>query len=128
MEAADEIFVLHDGLIVQRGSPISIYQSPKSPDVAKLFGLINILNRQQSLSLFNLDKAIGIWAEDLKIVKNGSIKGKVERVVFAGGFHKLNVKVNAKLDLVVIDHTKNITEGQQIKLEVATENIITFQN
>lgn len=56
---ADEIFVLHQGHMVQVGKPVEVYQYPVSEEVAKLFGHINLIaeNIADEIFSFSLNSA-----------------------------------------------------------------------
>ena len=94
---ADEILVLEDGQVRQKGSPEQIYRQPVNEYVAGLFGNYNVIGPAAAAVLSiasGIAVAPGIFRpEDFKITKedNGGVKGEVSRVSFAGRFYEVEV-------------------------------------
>ncbi|EPW3766251.1 ABC transporter ATP-binding protein [Vibrio fluvialis] len=55
MTMSDRIFLMHQGKIVQQGSPESIYTQPANEFVAGFMGHYNLVDAAQAKTLFNLD-------------------------------------------------------------------------
>ena len=127
MEIADEIWVLHNGSIVQIGNPREVYQYPKTPQIARLFGIINLLSESQSHELLNVKYSTGIWIENVKITSNGMIKGYVKEVIFNGGNHKLLISIHQDLELMAFDEVKVYRPGDPIQLTIDPKEIIIFE-
>jgi|TARA_B110000503_G_scaffold143328_1_gene244109 ABC-type Fe3+/spermidine/putrescine transport system ATPase subunit len=126
MEIADEIWVLQDGIIIQKGRPKEIHQKPASAAVGRLFGIINLLNVAQSQRLFQINQATGIWMGDVYISKTGPIQGLIKDVIFYGTSHKLIIEIEEGLQLIALDVQKELKKGHRIQLSVATDKIILF--
>lgn len=96
---ADEIFIMKDGQIIQKGSPAEIYQRPVTEYAAALFGKYNILSQPQLGTLLKLaaietnQKNIFIRPEHFKVVAEGewSLKGKVNAVYFFGSHYEIEI-------------------------------------
>ena len=127
MEIADEIWVLQKGKIAQKGKPHEVYQYPKTPQIARLFGIINLLNERQSHELLNIKYSTGAWIENIKITSKGMIKGYVKEVIFNGGNHKLLISIDQDLDLMALDDKKAYRPGDPIQLTLDPEEIIIFE-
>ena len=78
---ADEIIVLRNGGIVQKGPPQMIYRQPVDEYVAGLFGKYNLIGKTF------------VRPEDIEIVEEGSLEGVVESVVFQGGYREVEVRL-----------------------------------
>ncbi len=127
MEIADEIWVLQKGTIAQKGKPHEVYQHPKSPQIARLFGIINLLSESQSHELLNVNYSTGIWIENVKITPKGMIKGYVKEVIFNGGNHKLLISIHQDLELMAYDDIKAYRTGDSIQLTLDPKEIIIFE-
>ena len=127
MEIADEIWVLQKGTIAQKGKPHEVYQHPKSPQIARLFGIINLLSESQSHELLNVNYSTGIWIENVKIAPKGMIKGYVKEVIFNGGNHKLLISIHQDLELMAFDDIKAYRTGDSIQLTLDPKEIIIFE-
>ena len=127
MEIADEIWVLQKGAIAQKGKPHEVYQHPKSPQIARLFGIINLLSESQSHELLNVNYSTGIWIENVKITPKGMIKGYVKEVIFNGGNHKLLISIHQDLELMAFDDIKAYRTGDSIQLTLDPKEIIIFE-
>ncbi|HRN54941.1 MAG TPA: ABC transporter ATP-binding protein [Agriterribacter sp.] len=99
---ADEIFIMKEGQIIQKGSPTEIYRHPVSEYAAALFGKFNMLSHQQAKVLFGLavagkdEKNMIIRPEYFKIVEEGqrSLKGKVNAVYFFGSYYETEIMLS----------------------------------
>lgn len=132
---ADRIVLLHDGLIVQEGTPADVYAHPASKWVAEFFGLGNVLhgkwlgNRRVKTSLGVLDVdciteagkgeivALLIRPERVKLTKNGSgLSGRVVDVTFQkNGFR-------VTLDNGLYFYTAKITDvGEELSFIIKVE-------
>ena len=97
---ADEIFIMKDGQIIQKGPPAEIYRWPVDEYAAALFGKFSMLSQTQAGILFRLnaakeenEKNIFIRPEHFKIAAEGepSLKGKVSAVSFFGSYYEIEV-------------------------------------
>jgi len=89
---ADEILVLRDGLVVQQGPPMQVYQAPVDEYVAGLFGKYNLIDGR-----IVRPEQIGIFFEG----QPGAVKGRVETVSFWGSFFEATVLTDSGLSLTV---------------------------
>ncbi len=95
MAWADEIIVLRDGALVQKGSPEEVYRRPVDAYVAGLFGKYNLIGKTF------------VRPEDIKILDEGGVtaadgwralSGKVENVTFQGSHYDIDVQLkNSRL-------------------------------
>ncbi|WP_026464543.1 ABC transporter ATP-binding protein [Adhaeribacter aquaticus] len=99
---ADQIMVMHDGQIIQKGTPKEIYQQPATTYIAGLFGNYNLLTPEQSkiitqfLNVEESYKNMVIRPEDLKFATGTEpgIPGKVTQVNYYGSFYEIEITLN----------------------------------
>lgn len=103
IEVADEIIITNQGRIEQKGTPLEVYQNPKTAFTAGFFGqTARVKNYQQFHSFDEIpdaDNAI-IRPEFVKVYKkneaqkyrSSATEGVVERVAFRGNNIELRVK------------------------------------
>ncbi|MCG6269370.1 ABC transporter ATP-binding protein [Vibrio furnissii] len=73
MTMSDRIFLMHQGKIVQQGSPESIYTQPANEFVAGFMGHYNLVNAAQAKALLNLDTPwkVAIRPESIYVAEQG---------------------------------------------------------
>jgi sulfate transport system ATP-binding protein len=110
IEVADEIIITNKGRIEQMGTPIEIYQNPKTAFAASFFGQTSFLSDYRKFNTFEeidgVDNAI-VRPEFVKITKKtefqkyrtSASEGTVERVAFRGDCLELSVRSKGELFL-----------------------------
>ncbi|CAN5119787.1 ABC transporter ATP-binding protein [soil metagenome] len=94
---ANEILVMKEGNIIQKGTPQEIYHQPVNEYVAGLFGRYNFL-KPELAALFGIEaneKNVMIRPEEFSInatTKNG-VKGTIQKISFRGSFYEAEVLV-----------------------------------
>lgn len=73
MTMSDRIFLMHQGKIVQQGSPESIYTQPANEFVAGFMGHYNLVDAAQAKTLLNLDTPwkVAIRPESIYVAEQG---------------------------------------------------------
>ncbi|WP_028303552.1 ABC transporter ATP-binding protein [Oceanospirillum maris] len=73
MLMSDRIFLMHQGEIVQQGSPESIYTQPANEFVAGFMGHYNLLDKQVVKALFDLDSPhkVAVRPESIYVKEEG---------------------------------------------------------
>lgn len=73
MTMSDRIFLMHQGKIVQQGSPESIYTQPANEFVAGFMGHYNLVDAAQAKALLNLDTPwkVAIRPESIYVAEQG---------------------------------------------------------
>ena len=69
---ADEVLVLQQGAIIEKGSPKFIYENPNSLYVASLFGDVNAIEIQGKTNFVYPHQLIVVPHSDLKIIVTSS--------------------------------------------------------
>ena len=105
---ADEIFVLKNGELIQKGTPNKIYYYPVNEYVAGLFGNFTLLNNSE-LAFFKNEMPsltdqtpVYIRPEQFSIAPENyiGVPGIIERIYFAGGSFEISVASRFKTILV----------------------------
>ncbi|TKK64909.1 ABC transporter ATP-binding protein [Ilyomonas limi] len=127
---ADEIMVMKDGQIIQKGTPQQVYKQPVNEYTAALFGTYNLISvslLNEFATLFDISingRDICVRPENFTIVSysEGALKGKVNKVLFCGSYYELEVQVHRDV-LTVKTHLRDIKEGDSIYLYLSPEDV-----
>ncbi len=136
---SDEIIVMHNGKIQQKGTPVDIYNEPENAFVAGFIGESNIIDgimKKDLLVTFAgqdfecLDSGfdenelvdVVIRPEDIKFsTTNGKIPGTVQSVVFKGVHYEMHISA-ADFDWIVHSTTME-PEGTKVYLDLYPNDI-----
>jgi len=127
---ADEIIVMKDGQIIQKGTPEQVYKHPVNEYTAALFGTYNIVSIaliKELATLFDITingRDVCVRPENFTIVSysEGALKGKVNKVLFCGSYYEVEVQVHNDI-LIVKTHLRDIKEGDAIYLYLSPEDV-----
>ncbi|GEO07049.1 ABC transporter ATP-binding protein [Adhaeribacter aerolatus] len=127
---ADEILVLKEGALVQKGTPPEIYGQPINQYVAALFGECNLVPTLQAhlfAGLHNLKpngKDLLIRPENIKIasVNNGNPIGQVTRVTYFGAYYEIAVQLSGN-QLKVKTNQAEVTPGDLVSIAVTPADL-----
>ena len=118
---ADEIIIIHEGKIIQKGEPKEVYKNPVSEYAAALFGKYNTVT-QELIQLFpslENDNRRFIRPSDLKISFDGDgVEGKISSVNFMGNFYEIEVNI-AEQKLTVAE-SLNFSVGDVVHVSLQT--------
>ncbi len=125
---ADEIIVMKDGKILQKGTPQHIYKQPVNEYVAGLFGSYNVIppsllqSQLQLLDKQEKGKNIIVRPEDFKIAKDatGELKGTVTSISFFGSYYEIDVQLTA-FSIKVKTEKNNLSEGDIVSISLAAD-------
>ena len=116
---ADEILVIKEGRLVQKGTPKEIYFEPENEYVAGIFGKYNLLTPGQA-SWFSIEahQQVMIRPENFTISgNNNGIKGRIKKISFWGSFYEAEVAVN-DLIIVVRMGKDELGEGREVFINI----------
>lgn len=117
---ANEIIVIRDGKMMQKGKPQEIYNHPVNEYVAGLFGKYNLL-KPSVAALFGIDAKgnhVMTRPENFRIYKTGSgVKGIVQKVSFWGSFYETEVLVD-DAKIIVRNNKDEWRDGDKIFISV----------
>jgi ABC-type sugar transport system ATPase subunit len=128
---ADEILVIKNGQLIQRGTPQTIYKQPCSEYVAGLFGKYTSLTALQVENfpvlqrLTKPGKSMIIRPENFKMEKEGSetFTGKVKRLNFFGNYYEVEILVQQILITAKAEERTMLKNGDIVHLRVSPEDI-----
>lgn len=132
LSMADRVAVMVTGRIVQLGTPSEIFGKPATQEIATFIGnhRMNILPAgiAQQLHASGASLSLGVRPEDLRIQKNGDLRGVVESVAFHG--EETIVKMRGPSDIVlrsVVQGKADIPAiGKDVCLGTAMETLHAF--
>lgn len=137
MAIADRVTVMSNGRVVQSGTPEDLYRNPKSAFVARFVGNAMLLRGKTDGSKLHLDggvlslpeategRSVFVRAEDVHIVTNGQLRGKVETVTFLGTHYRVGISGVTK-DLLVSIHAGPSTPrvGDMINISIKSDALM----
>ena len=109
---ADEVLVMKNGKVIEKGTPKDIYNSPKSVYVASLFGDVNVI----SSNYFDgtKDQILFLFSHQLKVVKKSNLKVIVIKSYFKGSHYLIECKYEK--GTLFFDNPKNLSTNQEVYL------------
>jgi ABC-type sulfate/molybdate transport systems ATPase subunit len=126
---AEEVLVLKEGKIVQKGTPEQVYRQPESDYTGGLFGDYNLLSAMQSKKIFGLNeivngKRVFVRPETIQLQKatEKDCKGIVTAVYFFGSYYEVEVRFG-EVKLFVKTNHPSAQKGDQVAAIVSTDSI-----
>ena len=114
---ADEILVLEEGRVRQKGSPEEIYRQPVNEYVAGLFGNYNLIGPQLA-AVFGIPPGI-VRPECFNISRQDEGEGVVSQVSFAGGFYE--VEVMLQNFAFTVTTRRHYAKGERVNISIDYE-------
>jgi multiple sugar transport system ATP-binding protein len=123
MTMASRIGVLHDGRLLQVGTPREIYENPRDIYVATRLGTpqINLLPAEllPGAAMPRNTKTIGVRTEHLLIAKpNGGPVGQVRRIEHLGDQNHIHLDYNGLPLVTLADPHQPLSAGQEVGLQL----------
>lgn len=138
---SDRIAVINQGRLEQVGTPIEVYEKPRTKFVAEFIGEMNFIPAEicEDCAISEIGKikvnglngarkvVIGIRPEKVKVgaVGDNVFRGKIEEIIYLGGFIKLNVNVNG-IRIKCVTNANGFREGDDIEIGWKAEEAIVF--
>lgn len=118
---ADQILVMKDGKLIQKGSPLKIYREPVDAYVAGLFGKYTVITPEfsralpRSFGIKPLRKNIFVRPEAFILGKKNrkSITCKVSRVSFVGSHNEVTINLLGR-EILVTTTRSNLVVGSTV--------------
>lgn len=116
---ADQIFIIHNGQIIQQGPPEQVYLQPVNEHAAGLFGTYNLTEPSVVSSKALAGKRLFTRPEQFKIVSGGqlTLKAIVRHVYFFGNYYEIEVEIAGETVMVRSAHS-NLAKGDTIFLSL----------
>lgn len=130
---ADEIIILKEGQLVQKGTPEQIYRQPVDAYTASLFGSYNLVSAADAKAFSRLPgsslngKNLLIRPESFKVVaeqteESEAVRGTVAHVNYFGSYYEIEVMVS-KMQLTVRAETCRFAKGDTVYLSLKPEAV-----
>lgn len=128
---ADEILVMQNGQIIQKGSPVEIYHHPSNEYIAGLFGSYTLFNTSEASLFPGLKKKIidtnHFFSRPEQFMITSSpqenmVKGKVEDASFWGSFYEITVCIGEK-KIIVKSIDRGFKKGDDIYISLKNNHI-----
>tara|TARA_R110000796_G_scaffold183498_2_gene299965 strand:+ start:33402 stop:34379 length:978 start_codon:yes stop_codon:yes gene_type:complete len=119
---ADNIIVLKNQTIFANGSPIELYNFPKSKYVASLFGDVNLIPMSLLKPYATIGKSILVYPSELVISERKGLKVWVKNTYFKGS-HYLNEGMLNEKDSIFFNSTRLLKINEEVYLNIALETI-----
>ncbi|MFN3384409.1 MAG: ABC transporter ATP-binding protein [Archaeoglobaceae archaeon] len=139
---SDRVAVINHGKIEQVGTPMEVYEKPKTKFVAEFIGEMNFIPAEvcEDCAISEIGKikvsglngskkiVIGIRPEKVKVgvVGENTFRGRVEEIVYLGGFVKLNVNVNG-VQIKCLTNSNGFREGDDVEIGWRAEEAVVFE-
>lgn len=117
---AEEIVIMQEGEIIQKGSPENIYNYPINEYAAALFGKYTIMNPTlaKALSEFSdieMNRINSFFRpSNFTLVSSADegLQGVVKKVFFMGNYYELEVQIGD--NKIILHHRKKINPGEEV--------------
>ncbi len=102
----NRLAVMHEGRLLQIGTPEGLYRQPRNATVARLLGHPNVLEAEEA-GRCGLAGDVLLWPEKLRLRPDGRWPGTVKRVAFAGSHRVVTLRLDAgpKLQVHVAENS-----------------------
>lgn len=113
---SDKIIVLSSGKIIASDSPEKLYANPKNQLIGSFFGEYNVFKILEIDMLSDKDVEEIVYAHQIKILKNSSLKAIVKNSYFNGKYFLIEALFNNRL--IFIEYHKSLKKEKTICFKV----------
>ncbi|WP_395655190.1 ABC transporter ATP-binding protein [Flavobacterium sp.] len=106
---ADEVAIMREGKIIERGIPKFIYENPKDNYVASLFGDVNEIEISGKLQF--------VYPHQLKVSMSSDLKVEVVNSYFRGSHYLIEAKFGNQI--LFFENVSEIETGKDVYLELS---------
>ncbi len=122
----DRIAVMHQGRLLQMGTPEQVYRQPANETVAGFLGHRNVLDAATAAQC-GLEGTLLLWPEKLRLHSSGHLPATVRRVVFAGAHRVHAVKLDTGAEIEVhTAHDAGFHPEERLGLEIPADAVTRF--
>ncbi|GAL78444.1 ABC transporter ATP-binding protein [Algibacter lectus] len=101
---ADRMLILNNHEVEEEGSPEDLFKNPKTPLIASFFGEFNVIDNKI------------IYAHQLEVVEDSSLKVRVKQTYFKGHYYLIGADLNG--ELVFFEHKKPLDVDTEVCLVI----------
>lgn len=116
---ADEVIVMKDGQLRQKGNPKTIYESPQDFYTASLFGEVNQIPAHWVSDVNDQKRTILCYPHQLSVVAQSSLQVEVTASYFKGDVFLVEGKRDGQK--IFFDHPEMIPDGTAVFLSLTTQ-------
>lgn len=113
---ADEIVVIKNGALVAKNNPEGLYNNLNNSYVGSFFNEVNELTSVDMDPNSTSNEVVLLYPNQLKVVKNSTIKVVVIQSYFKGNFYLIEAFLNNKV--IYFEHSKKIESNKQLFLKI----------
>jgi len=137
MSISDRVFVMHDGVIAQQGTPEQIYASPNSEFVARFIGHYNVLKPEDAAKVFGIDapacKVVAVRPEAITLTPLAdalSFTGRITQSSMLGSVIRYQVDCAGQpISYEVVNlNAKPLRIGDTATFYLRDEDLLRIQN
>ncbi|MCW3110741.1 MAG: transporter ATP-binding protein [Segetibacter sp.] len=126
---ADEIMVMKDGQIIQKGTPMQVYRQPVNEYAAGLFGTYNLISHNQAIAFgsstgLKINGNIFTRPEDFQITANEkkSLIGEVNKVNFFGSYYEVELLLDEGM-ITLKTHEGTVAPGDIVYVSLGLDEM-----
>jgi ABC-type sulfate/molybdate transport systems ATPase subunit len=101
---ADRMLILNNHEVEEEGAPEDLFKNPKTPLIASFFGEFNVIDNKI------------IYAHQLEVVEDSSLKVRVKQTYFKGHYYLIEADLNG--ELVFFEHKKPLNVDTEVCLVI----------
>jgi ABC-type sulfate/molybdate transport systems ATPase subunit len=105
---ADEVLILKDGLMIEKGTPKIIYNQPKNKYIASLFGDVNEFVFEEKTHL--------LYPHQLKVVEKSDLKVSLLNSYFRGSLYLMEAVFENQI--LFFESNNDLPRGSLISLKI----------
>ena len=113
---ADEIIVLKDGKMVAKNTPEVLYSNLNDSYIGSFFNEVNEISCDDIDPNNSSDEVVLVYPNQLKVVKNSTMKVTVIQSYFKGNLYLIEALLNNKT--IYFEHPKKLEMNQQLFLKI----------
>ncbi|MTI31978.1 ABC transporter ATP-binding protein [Xanthovirga aplysinae] len=133
---SEKIALLERGEITQMGTPHEIYNFPRSPYVASLFGEVNVVSgnelsvwAEEQTNSISVEKLFCIRPEHLVFDPSAKkIRGTILNKDYFGAYWQIEISVNENRTLLLNTGEQDLKIGDEIGIRLLPNSFHSFEN
>jgi iron(III) transport system ATP-binding protein len=134
LSIADTLGILRDGKLVQLADPKTVYRQPTTSYAAGLTGLVNVLTKEELVSL-QLDSSPKetsadtyiLRPEQVKMRDDASVTGVIRAVFFKGNHSEVDIEVSETINLRALTTRTDLVVGQRVGISIEKDELWPVQ-
>ncbi|POR04110.1 Fe3+/spermidine/putrescine ABC transporter ATP-binding protein [Alkalispirochaeta sphaeroplastigenens] len=117
---SDRIFLLHQGVLEDQGTPRELYERPRTEYAARFLGEANIIPGSATDRRPHM-----IRPEHLRLNSEGALPGRVTEQGYFGAWWEY--KVETSLGQLTLTTRENLSPGEAIRLDLPREHLVPLE-